>query len=155
MASDHTGFEELFGKYYPDAALVNPHAGLNYYFGNAALSMLYTPDLRYTVLIQWVTSGFQSAYYMNKKGRHGLDNDKITQGYFEKFLANVAAGTSQYATLYGYDGVNTVTNETGMVRYLGSDNTSPMITVFTLENGGVSLTENAPLYAWLENPAGE
>ena len=29
---------------FPNAVVINPHTGLNYYFGNATISMLYTPD---------------------------------------------------------------------------------------------------------------
>lgn len=32
---------------FKEAKLINPHAGLKYYFGNAVISMLYTPDMLY------------------------------------------------------------------------------------------------------------
>ena len=33
---------------FPNATYINPHVGLNYYFGNATISMLYTPDVLWT-----------------------------------------------------------------------------------------------------------
>ncbi len=33
---------------FPNATIINPHVGLNYYFGNATVSMLYTPDVLWT-----------------------------------------------------------------------------------------------------------
>ena len=38
-------FHELCQTAYPNATIINPHVGLNYYFGNATVSMLYTPDI--------------------------------------------------------------------------------------------------------------
>jgi len=38
-------FHELCKTAYPNATYINPRTGLNYYFGNATVSMLYTPDV--------------------------------------------------------------------------------------------------------------
>ena len=51
-------FHELCKTAYPNATYVNPHVGLNYYFGNATVSMLYTPD------VLWATDN-KLTYYNN------------------------------------------------------------------------------------------
>ena len=38
-------FHELCKTAYPEAKYINPHAGLTYYFGNASVDMLHTPDM--------------------------------------------------------------------------------------------------------------
>ncbi len=38
-------FHKIVKAAFPKATILNPHTGLNYYFGNATISMLYTPDL--------------------------------------------------------------------------------------------------------------
>ena len=37
-------FHQMCKEAFPNATYINPHTGLNYYFGNATISMLYTPD---------------------------------------------------------------------------------------------------------------
>ena len=37
-------FHQMCQEAFPNATYINPHAGLNYYFGNVTISMLYTPD---------------------------------------------------------------------------------------------------------------
>jgi len=227
---------------------INPHAGIKYYFGNAAISMLYTPDLlysadsaiqyfndsslvfkleaggsevlffgdageavaermlevygsaafksdifqlthhglytaanaghkwtelkkvydaieadyaflpmhsrygtsgrngRYTVMIEWGSSNFQVSYVVNEKDNHGLSY--VSQQYYDEFVASVANGTNTNATLYGYDGVNKVVNETGLITYLGGNENSPMATVFELSGGEAALILNTPFYDW-------
>ena len=51
-------FHELCKTAYPNATYINPHVGLNYYFGNATVSMLYTPD------VLWATDN-KLTYYNN------------------------------------------------------------------------------------------
>ena len=51
-------FHELCKTAYPNATYINPHVGLNYYFGNATVSMLYTPD------VLWATDN-KITYYNN------------------------------------------------------------------------------------------
>ena len=51
-------FHELCKTEFPNATYINPHAGLNYYFGNATVSMLYTPD------VLWATDN-KLTYYNN------------------------------------------------------------------------------------------
>ncbi len=38
-------FDNTWKNAFPNAVRINPHAGIKYYFGNATLEMLYTPDL--------------------------------------------------------------------------------------------------------------
>ena len=102
---------------------------------------------RYTVLIEWSIMNFQISYVTNKKDNHGLET--ITQDYFNEFTAAVENGTSEHETLYGYDGINKITNENGLVTYLGASETKPMITLFELSDGNATLTLNQMLYGWL------
>ena len=51
-------FHELCKTAYPNSTYINPHVGLNYYFGNATVSMLYTPD------VLWATDN-KLTYYNN------------------------------------------------------------------------------------------
>ena len=44
-AYGEVSFFETAAKAFPGAVVLNPHVGLNYYFGNATVSMLYTPDV--------------------------------------------------------------------------------------------------------------
>ena len=37
-------FHQMCQEAFPNATYINPHAGLNYYFDNVTISMLYTPD---------------------------------------------------------------------------------------------------------------
>ena len=240
--------EQLSTSIFPSAKRVNPHAGIKYYFGNATISMFYTPDMiyapnytvenyndsslafrveggdadvfffgdavevaatkminsyeasafksdvvqithhglytvpnghtwnnlkkvyeaidadyaflpmqsrftsdgrngRYTVMVQWGGAGFQISHVMNENDNHGISG--ITQQYYDTFVESVANGTNTHATLFGYDGVNKVVNENGLVTYLGANEIAPMVTVFEFSNGKVTLKTNEPLYAWL------
>lgn len=244
------GGSSFYAGAFNSARLINPHGGLKYYFGNATISMLYTPDMlydasermtyynntslvfkleaggsaitffgdagnsaarkivnsydaatfksdvfqmthhglltsvsdgltwmytkklyeaidahtvllpmqsrfdggdgrngRYTVLIEWSRADFQISYVTNKKDNHGLDT--ITQDYFNEFTAAVENGTSEHETLYGYDGINKITNENGLVTYLGASETKPMVTMIELSDGNATLTLNQMLYDWL------
>jgi hypothetical protein len=102
---------------------------------------------RYTVLIEWSRADFQISYVTNKKDNHGLDT--ITQDYFNQFTAAVENGTSEHETLYGYDGINKITNENGLVTYLGASETKPMVTMIELSDGNATPTLNQMLYDWL------
>ena len=102
---------------------------------------------RYTVLIEWSRADFQISYVTNKSDNHGLET--ITQDYFNEFTAAVENGTSEHETLYGYDGINKITNQEGLVTYLGASETKPMITMIELSDGNATLTLNQMLYDWL------
>ena len=43
-AAGEVGFYQLCKEAFPNATIINPHVGLKYYFGNATVDMLYTPD---------------------------------------------------------------------------------------------------------------
>ena len=250
---DETGFDTLMKNAFPNAKRVNPHSGQKYYFGNATIDMLYTPDLiyssteklsyyndvslifklsgggasalffgdageeaatavwerydssvfksdivqvthhglytgvedatkgtghvwdnlkkvydaanatyavlpmhskygpdqrngRFTVMVQWCNAGYQISYFMNKNDNHGDTN--ITQNDYNNFVASVKNGTNTYSTLYGYDGINKIVNEKGLITYTGGNQENPMATVFTF-SGGAKLSENKDLYQWL------
>ena len=246
---DSVAFEEKMVKFFPDTQYVAPHAGLQYYFGNLTVQMLYTPELiyapgqtveyynntslifitecngarvlhmgdagelastttwglyeknafeanvlqithhglytgpdshkwknlkniyeasnatlgllpmgsrkpddarngRHTVLVGWGGSNYQISYVINKRDNHGQSS--ISQDYYEQFVADVAAGTAQHKTLFGYDGVNTVTNDKGMITYLSSNETTPMVTLITLSAQGATMTHNQVLYDWFD-----
>ena len=102
---------------------------------------------RYTVLIQWCNSGCQSSFVMNESDNHGRSS--FDQNYYNDFCDSVRNGTNTKATLYGYDGINKVVSETGLITYLGGNEYKPMITIFKLSGGSVTVTENQELYTWL------
>ena len=241
------GGKTFSSEKFTEASLIIPHAGLKYYFGNATISMLYSPDMlytatsqidyfndtslvfkieignssvlfmgdagdvvsneliasydtsalksnifqlshhglytsagsthnwtnqkqvydatdadfvflpmheylegdarngRYTVLITWAGS-YQISYIMNTSDNHGLSG--IDQGYYTKFVNSVANGTATNPTLYGYDGINKIVNQNGLITYLGSNETDPMITIFELDGDNVTLTTNEELHKW-------
>ena len=43
-AAGEAAFHQMCKEAFPNATYINPHTGLNYYFDNATISMLYTPD---------------------------------------------------------------------------------------------------------------
>ena len=102
---------------------------------------------RYLVMIEWAgVHGLQISFLMDETDDHGLGVP--TQSYFESFEAAVASGTSTHATLYGYDGVNKIVSEEGLVTYMGSTTSEPMVTVFSLANGDAALVTNEKLNNW-------
>ena len=102
---------------------------------------------RYTVLSEFSSYGFQIGFVTDEEDRHGLGT--ITQAYYEQFVKSIDSGTYAYDTLFGYDGINTVTNEDGMVTYMASSETEDMITVFLLSQYGMDLLLNTELHLWL------
>ena len=98
-------------------------------------------------MIQWCDAKYQISFVMNESDKHGKSS--ISQDYYTKFVESVRDGTNTYDTLYGYDGINKIVNEQGMITYTGGNNYTPMITVFELGNGKATLTLNEELYSWL------
>ncbi len=43
----NSSFDTTMQKAFPEAILINPHANVKYYIGNAVISMMYTPELLY------------------------------------------------------------------------------------------------------------
>jgi hypothetical protein len=104
---------------------------------------------RHIVLIGWGMAGYQISFVIDKKdNRNGASTD---QAYFDKFVADVAAGTADRETLFGYNGINTIKNRDGMLTYINASETEPMATVFTLSSEGMTAVSNEELAAWLEN----
>lgn len=110
----------------------------------------YGPDSRngrFTVMIQWCNSGYQISYVMNESDNHGLSS--ISQNYYNSFVESVKNGTNTHETLYGYNGINKIVSEEGLITYTGGNNDVPMITMFTFADGNATLTVNEELYKWL------
>ena len=103
---------------------------------------------RHTVMIQWCDADYQISFVMNEADNHGKAT--ITQDYYEQFVASVANKTNEKKTLYGYDGINKVVNEDGLITFLGSNEAEPMVTFFTLGNDTVDLGLNVELSAYFE-----
>lgn len=103
---------------------------------------------RHTVLIGWGGANYQVSYIVNKKDNHGTGNSS-GQEYYNQFVANVAAGTSEFKTLWGYDGINTVDNGKGLLTYLSCNENAPMVTLITLSKDGARVESNQALYDWL------
>ena len=106
-----------------------------------------TRNGRHTVLIAWAASGYQISYVMNTSDNHGLWG--IDQNYYTNFVNSVANGTAIKPTLYGYDGINKIVNQNGLITYLGANETDPMITIFELNGDNVTLKTNEELHKWL------
>ena len=102
---------------------------------------------RYSVIIGSSLNGHQLSFVTDNDDRHGLD--VITQSYYDRFVDEVNVGTSDFDTLLGYDGVNTIVNEDGMVTYIASSENEEMITVFLLSQYGIDLLLNTELEIWL------
>ena len=256
-------FFDLCKFAYPNATYINPKMGLNYYFGNATINMLYTPDMlwslekkityyndtslifsvrggdtgflcfgdageeaaktswnlfeestfkngllqithhglttqegangneweyvgniyeatgtnlvvlpmgetnlndnrngRYSVLFQYGYNGYHMSYVVNK------DNAPFSSKYFnakvfDAFIEDIETGSTRmqdefnlggYKTLYGYNGINMIDNGAGRITYISSRDKAPMVTVFTFENGEVTVQTNEELYDWLAEP---
>jgi hypothetical protein len=102
---------------------------------------------RHTVLVGWGMAGYQVSFVIDKKdNRGGASTD---QAYYDKFVADVAAGTADRETLFGYNGINTVKNRSGMVTYISAGEDALMATVFTLGEGGFTVVSNEKLDTWL------
>ena len=102
---------------------------------------------RHTVLVGWGMAGYQVSFVIDKKdNRGGASTD---QAYYDKFVADVAAGKADRETLFGYDGINTVKNRSGMVTYISAGEDALMATVFTLGEGGFTVVSNEKLDTWL------
>lgn len=102
---------------------------------------------RFTVMIQWCDEGRQVSFVMNESDKHGQSS--ITQSYYNSFCNSVKAGTNTKPTLYGYNGINKVVSESGLVTYLGANESTPMVTIFEFANNAATLTVNEVLYTWL------
>lgn len=102
---------------------------------------------RYTVIVGHGVAGYQMSFVIDKTDRHGQNS--ISQEYYDQFVADVAAGTNTYPTLYGYDGVNKIVSNKGLITYTSGNESEPMITLFSLSEGGVSVKDNRVLSEWL------
>ncbi len=105
---------------------------------------------RYTVLHDWAAAGYQISYIMNFDDVPSLFANRINQNLWDEFETEGTLRGKEYATLFGYDGNNIVTNADGLVTYLGSNRTTPMIVLMEWDGEGVQVAENRELYAWLE-----
>ena len=101
---------------------------------------------RFTVLVEWSRMGYQTAFVTDPRNTQG--NDGFTQANYDAFVAAVAAGTAKSDTLFGYNGINLLRNREGMLTYVSSNETDPMVTVFTLSASGFTVTANTELAAW-------
>ena len=101
---------------------------------------------RFTVLVEWSRMGYQTAFVTDLRNTQG--NDGFTQANYDAFVAAVAAGTAKSDTLFGYNGINLLRNREGMLTYVSSNETDPMVTVFTLSASGFTVTANTELAAW-------
>ena len=103
---------------------------------------------RHTVLVGWGNAGYQISFVLNTK-KSATNSINTDQAFFDTFAADKAAGTAEYETLFGYDGVNTIVNRSGMVTYINATETEPMATVFSLTGEGMTVVTNETLAAWL------
>ncbi len=109
-----------------------------------------TRNGRYTVMHDWAKAGYQISYIMNPDDVPPLYADRLNQNLWDEFETEGTLRGKAYDTLFGYDGVGTVTNAEGLVTYLGSNRTTPMVVLLELDGDGVRVVENREFYAWIE-----
>ncbi len=102
---------------------------------------------RHTVIVGHGGANFQMSFFVNKRDRHGMD--EVTQEYYNNFVAEIAAGTSEHETLFGYDGINKIVSDKGLISYTSGNEHEPMVTLFTLNANGVTVAHNQVLADWL------
>ncbi len=102
---------------------------------------------RWTVINGWAKAGYQTKFLINNRKS---DTNKVawTQEEYDVFVQEVAAGTAEYKTLCGYDGVNTIVSHRGLVTYIMSAETENMATVFAMSEDEITLSVNMNLYDW-------
>lgn len=108
-----------------------------------------TRNGRFTVMGQWFNNGYQISYVMNRRDRAALSGIELTQAVWDEFELNGTVNGKPVESIYGYDGKNTVTNADGLVTYLGSTRTTPMIVIIELDGTAARVIENRELYDWL------
>ena len=265
--SSEETFHALCKTSYPKATYINPHTGLNYYFGNATVSMLYTPDVVWAIgrkilyyndnslifnvhgggtgflcmggasenaaktswelfeekayeagIFQMTNHGmgtqlsgsawenikkiylatgatnavltlgtragdslvsgdwkngnkrwdilFQNAYndqqmsFVVNKSDAPTSTGYFGQELFNKFVVDQETGSSYAAqmgykglkSLYGYNGINVIDNNDGLVTYIACSDKTEMATVFLLAKGEITVKKNEKLDEWLKIP---
>ncbi len=101
----------------------------------------------YSWMYEWSRLGYQMSYVVNETDMHGLD--ELTPDYFNSFLNSVLDGTAEHETLIGFDGINKIVSENGLITYIAGNNMNSMITAFTFADGEARLDINEDLYDWL------
>lgn len=104
-----------------------------------------TRNGRYTVLVDWCNSNYQSAFFMDKTDNHGV---QLTQAYWDNFAASVENGTNTHATLYGYDGKNIIKNGKGLTTYIATSEMDCMVTILSFNGGKITVKTNEILHSW-------
>ena len=116
---------ELCKAVYPNTTVINPKAGLDYYFGNATISMLYTPDLAWstenkiadatnTALIYKLSGGGVSA--IGKNG--GAVSLAILQSNYDSNALNCNELNSQATAVSFENGTITVVTDATLSGWL-------------------------------------
>lgn len=103
---------------------------------------------RHTVIVGHGGSNFQMSFFVDKRDRHD-QSSTVSQEYYDKFVSEVAAGTNTHPTLFGYDGINKIVSDKGLISYTSGNENEPMVTLFTLGKGGVTVLHNQVLAEWL------
>ena len=102
---------------------------------------------RQTVIVGHGGASYQMSFFINKRDRH--DQSNVSQEYYNQFVEDVAAGTNEYPTLFGYDGINKIVSDKGLISYTSGNEYEPMVTLFTLSESGVTVAHNQVLREWL------
>ncbi len=104
---------------------------------------------RWTVLHEWSDEGYQISYFTNKPTIDWSSGGKNeTDGWTSWEESCVANGST--GTYYGYNGINQITNSSGLVTYLGSSIDDVMVTSIIIGGGAVTLNENKFLAEWFD-----
>ena len=125
------------------------------------LNSMYPEDAtgrngRYTVFVAWSmgwvkrnedpidTDRCHISYFTNHNDvayMNGVAASDVTQEHYNAFVAAVANGEYK-GTFFGYDGVNKLYNENGLVTYVAANELETMYTQFSLGGGAVTLVKN-------------
>ncbi len=114
-------FHELCKTACPESKYLNPHAGLTYYFGNATVDMLHTPDIIWShatpipdyndsgIIFRVAGGGVEGALFMGDSGEH--PSTYTVKNY------DISAFNSNILQI-SHHGLNTQINEGHAWRYM-------------------------------------
>ena len=119
-------------------------------YGLLPMGTRYQPDERngrWTLLCDWAKKGRHTSFIINN-----LESDTncvvSEQADWDKFIADVNAGVSNYQTCLGYNGKNIVANRFGLTTYIMSTETENMATVFNFTSTKITIAINETLSNW-------
>ena len=103
---------------------------------------------RATVIIFWGSANCVISYFINKDDKTlGI----MSAENYQAFVDSVAAGTNTHKSYLGYNGINILDNGKGLITYMASSETKPMVTIFSFANGKLTVEGNTDLHEWINS----